>query len=265
MKIMDMDMEMEISSSNIDFYKCYDTIFNYMGKVIKVWYFYIGDELNVLEYNMNELSPSDYKFYLNNMLIDKNEVECCMDMIIATQYINIDHEDFIHKVEKYLGSITYNSQYNYGWSDKSIPYQIIIDKYKKITCRVNLGESCYIFNKEETLEFIEKEMSVYILNKKMNVSSLRVNTTVEPIKQKCKKYEEKEKTSYSHLFISYSKRERLEFQSCKTYDIQEIALERFINDSINESINESINAEMKIDDEKINTVVNDMDNLKLSN
>ena len=217
--------------TNIDFQKCYDTIYKCNNRIIKRWCFYYNNALNVLECQIDELHPLLYKYYLNNIRVyDNSELECYINMIISTQYIINDHEHFIKEMESFIGEITYNSDTKYGWCNKKVPYSLYINKYVPIKCEVTLGDKCYIFNKDEMMIFMEKEMSIFILQRKLQCSTLNekeVTTTYKNNSINLNEYVTKE---FSHLFISYPKRTRIEYQTCKTYDIEEIEFNKLSNE-----------------------------------
>jgi hypothetical protein len=230
------------------------------NKTIKEWLFYdSNNQLCSIEKHTfgNVCNESHTQFYFNhNRVYDINEIECYTDIIINTKYLIEEHYDFTNQIVNAIGPLTFENRLTYGWYNKNIPFSLSIYKYKKIECIVQFNNEKTILNKEQTLEFVTKylvdvvsaskhynnvvthnvtkntnidthESELINVMNKLNVSDTSVQETFELIntmnKLNVSDYNNDTiNNTDTHLFITYPKNKRIEFQSCKPYDPEEI-------------------------------------------
>jgi hypothetical protein len=219
----------------------YNYIHYFKDKVIKEFLFYVNDELNTFE--IHDLYNSGRKMlYLNGVQIKNVEdINDSLSVCILNTHAFVkQHDEFIDKVSNIIGNFTFENRLKYGWFlfDK---IKIIVYKFKKILCFINKDNVETTLSDEEFLSYIEsnefkKELNDYkeVFNiKLLNKSMQNMNLTVEN-----KRWDDdfnSLKYNTDFLFIKYSKKDRIEYQSCKPYRIHEIEFEKMMyNMNINE-------------------------------
>jgi len=244
----------------------YNGDFSYIYKVrnnviIKEWLFYNNsDELCSLECHENGNTGENLCVYLNNSKVhDLSELDFYADIMINTKFIIQDHARFIENASAYLSDITFNHRLKYGWIKKHYNFSLTVYKFKKIECHIKFNGIEYVFTRDQTLAFLKEyfadainynpncslERQMNSLNLSGSSSQISVKTqevpevinltnsinkmTLEqqPQPQPVKKGKERD-TSF--LFITYPKYKKIEYQSCKKYDIEEIKFNNQINE-----------------------------------
>ena len=292
-------------------------------KIIKEWLFYDKDnnlcsiEQHTFNNTFNNTCTKSCnnictQYYFNNQKIyDTNVIlEYYADIIINTQYIIKEHNDFIDKIVSYIGPLTFENKLSYGWYNKNIKYSLTIYKYKKIECIINFNNETTIVNKENTIEFVEKYLTNVILQSQLynqlhnlNLNESTMNDLNESVNNDSQSQlintmnnlnlnestmnDLNESTmnnlnesinnifitdnihdnyvnDYSHLFIKFPKNKRIEFQSCKPYDPDEITFKQLNNDYIDkDSVMETCiydDSDNEIDEDSNNELDDDSDN-----
>jgi hypothetical protein len=239
----------------------YNGDFSYIYKVrnnviIKEWLFYNNsDELCSLECHENGNTGENLCIYLNNTKVyNLSDLDFYADIMINTKFIIQDHARFIEKASEYLSDITFNHRLKYGWIKKHYNFSLTVYKFKKIECQIKFNGIEYVFTRDQTLAFLKEYFADaikynpnYSLEREMNSLNLsdpksqtNVKTqeisnltnsidkmTIEQQQQHVKKEKERD-TSF--LFITYPKYRKIEYQSCKKYDLEEIKFNNQINE-----------------------------------
>lgn len=217
------------------------------NKTIKQWSFYDQHKLYSFECHTDVHNDKiiKQKFYLNNMLIDVNEIQTLNINNNISNLTNIikEHEQFIEKVNEYLGRLSFNHKLKYGWRKKEISFILTVYKYKDIECILNFQQNERILNKEELLLFLKKNKHLFekesdsitehlnalTLNEKLNDDNSADRNSVKELIQSVDNLtlneiisKKQQKRDCDFLFIRYPKSKRIEYQACKKYDIEEI-------------------------------------------
>ena len=233
---------------------------------IKKWCFYDQHKLCSFECHTDIKDDKiiQQKFYLNNMYIDAQELPSLniIHHISKLQTILKEHDEFISDVTKYLNKLSFNHSLKYGWRRKDLSFSLTVYKYKNIECNLHFEQKEHILNKEETLLFLqdhsylfsisdqasesEQDLVIYDFNTLSlnenpsesftsninelvkSVHNLNLKETIHPKPVLSKKQGVKRNCDF--LFINYPKWKRIEYQSCKKYDIEEIEFNNFNHD-----------------------------------
>jgi len=237
------------------------------NKKIKKWSFYDEHKLCSFECHTDVKDDKiiQQKFYLNNMCVDVKELPSLniINHITKLETILKEHHEFIRDVNKYLNELSFNHSLKYGWKRNDLSFSLTVYKYKDIECILHFKQKEYILNKEEILLFLQNHYSCTIecqdsiithfsnlnLNENQHNNIQDVNDVNELVhsvhnlnliesqsvvtfkeNEKSKKNiscNKKKKSNYDFLFINYPKWKRIEYQSCKKYDIEEIEFNKY--------------------------------------
>jgi hypothetical protein len=225
-------------------------------RTIKEYLFYTeNDKLNVLE--VHEFNNNNVKTYINKKILYlnyqtyyENEITMCFnkykDILLKTKEYIDDHDDFIKSVSSVLGPVTFQHRLKYGWV-KNKNLNISLFKFKPVKCYVKENDNERILSKEEFMEFLKNfDVDIYTLNSKMKEITLNSemnDITSENKKRKIESTDDSSsnkyfKTNTDFLFIKYPKHTRIEYQTCKTYNKEEMEFERQIHKISKLNINE---------------------------
>ena len=221
----------------------YNYIYCTNNKTIKEYLFYTNDKLNVLE--IHEFNDNNVKTYINKKVLYlnyqtyyENEITICFDKykddLLKTKDIIKQHDEFIKNISKLLGPITYNHRLKYGWVVNK-NFKINIYKFKPIVCCIKENEKEFTLSIEELSEYLNKFNinELYINMNKLNLNEKKDSIKKDSIKKEKRKLDDCDeqpqdykKTNTDFLFIKYPKHIRLEYQTCKSCNKEEMEFER---------------------------------------
>jgi hypothetical protein len=253
----------------LNYHKSYNTyIYKLKDIIIKEYLFFCNNILYSLECHYTEThGVLPFKIYMNNSIIyDIEYIESYKVYIILSYDILNEHNEFIKYInEHFFKTLTFNHKTKYGWRDKNANIIITINKYNFINetyCVIKQfdNENTQSFKVNRLYDYLKELYDNYkkeqnrinqikinqnilseLLDCKLNISDKPTVSTINEndiIKEFDKLSIDKlsiDKLSINNIpvqreiFINQSKKQIMEYYTCKTYDEDEISFNNHVN------------------------------------
>ena len=243
----------------LNYHKSYNTyIYKLKDIIIKEYLFFCNNILYSLECHYSEThGVLPFKIYMNNSIIyDIEYIESYKVYIILSYDILNEHNEFIKYInEHFFKTLTFNHKTKYGWRDKNANIIITINKYNFINetyCVIKQydNENTQSFKVNRLYDYLKKFYDNYnkeqnrinqnilceLLDCKLNISDKPVVNTINEndiIKEFDKLSIDKLPINsipvQREIFINQSKKQIMEYYTCKTYDEDEISFNNHVN------------------------------------